>query len=385
MRAKKSSTPKVALIYDRVNTKHGGAEKVLLALHELYPQAPLFTSVYNSKEATWADVFTVKTSFLQKLPFLRDHHRVIPHLMPLAFETFDLSDFDIVISISSAESKGVITLPHQLHICYLLTPTRYLYSHQLEYLEQLPSVPLIKNLAKNIFKYLEWWDSAAAFRPDVIIPISELVASRTKQYYNRTTEKPIYPPVDIQTPSTKTKKKVIVDKPYFLIVSRLVPYKRIDLAIKACQQLGIDLKIVGEGPDKSRLERLSTDSIQFLGSVSDQQLEKLYNYCTGLLMLGEEDFGITALEVLAHGKPAVVHQKSGVAELMRPGLDGLFIQNYHLEHVMTTIDELQSLNVKSSQLKKQAQLYKTAQFKKSFAHKVSQLWQKYLKGLHVTS
>src|SRR5258708_2622600 len=172
----KSTSPKVALVYDRVNTHYGGAENVLLALHQIYPSAPLYTSVYNPQTATWAKVFDVRTSFLQKFPFAKKFHRLYVALMPLAFESFDLSEFDIVISISSAEAKGVLTKPNQLHVCYLLTPTRYLWSHAEEYQKDWLTGPI----RALIFNYLRWWDQSAALRPDIFIPISQLVAERCR-------------------------------------------------------------------------------------------------------------------------------------------------------------------------------------------------------------
>jgi glycosyltransferase involved in cell wall biosynthesis len=222
----------VALVYDRVNTPHGGAEKVLLALHALFPNAPLYTSVYNSKTASWANVFDVRPSWLSRLPFAH-HHRLLLPLMPLAFESFDLSAYDLIISITSAEAKGIITQPHQLHLSYLLTPTRYLYSHQHEYLttDSHLSAPGTKWLAHQLLKYIKWWDQAAAARPDVIIPISELVAKRTRHYYNRSTVSPIYPP--LETLPLTTQRPTLLPPTfdqYLLIVSRLVSYKRLDVA-----------------------------------------------------------------------------------------------------------------------------------------------------------
>ena len=256
--------PKVALVYDRVNTRYGGAEQVLVQLHTIFPEAPLFTSVFDPKKAKWSADFTVFPSFIQRIPILKNFHRAAVFLMPLAFERANLKSFDIIISVTSAEAKGVLTSPDQLHVCYLLTPTRYLWSHQDEYEKDV----LTGWLRKLIFRYLKWWDEAAAFRPDVIIPISKLVQERTEQYYHRKTLPVIYPPVsftNLTEESSEVSEKESADDPsssevefphdYYLIVARLVSYKRLDIAIKACQKLNRKLIIIGEGPDKKRLQK----------------------------------------------------------------------------------------------------------------------------------
>ena len=197
-------SPRIALVYDRVNTPYGGAEKVLLALHQAFPQAPLFTSVFHPR-AVWAKIFKIKTSFLQKVPFANQLHRFFVPLMPLAFESLDLSMYDIIISVTSAEAKGIITRPNQLHVCYMLTPTRYLYSHRAHY-EQTHwpfKIPLLNFFSRKLFDYLTWWDQVAAQRPDVIIPISGLVKKRIEKYYQRAVSDVIYPPVDLNEQKTK--------------------------------------------------------------------------------------------------------------------------------------------------------------------------------------
>src|SRR3990167_6737087 len=224
---------KVAIVYDRVN-KWGGAERVLLVLHELFPSAPLYTSVYDPVKAPWAKVFPkIVTSFLQKVPGAKASHEYFALLMPLAFEQFDFSPFDLAISVTSEAAKGIITKPGTIHICYCLTPTRYLWSGYELYFENR----LFRSLTAQMVKYLRAWDKVAAQRPDRIVAISKEVQKRIKKYYNLES-KIIYPPVSVKYNSLANPN---LPKRFYLLVSRLVPYKRVDFAIKAFNKLGYPL------------------------------------------------------------------------------------------------------------------------------------------------
>ena len=228
---------KISLVYDRIN-KFGGAERVLLALHQIWPQAPIYTAVYNQKTASWAKSIKIKPSFLQKFPLAKTHHELYPWLTPIAFESFNFNEFDIVISITSAEAKAVITSPKTLHLCYCLTPTRYLWSHQRQY-QSAPGLGIFNQLGKGIFKlftpYLKKFDLIASQRPDQYIAISKAVQARIKKYYNQDSTI-IYPPVNTSKFQSKTDQS-LADKDYFLLVSRLTPYKKVDLAVKAFNKL----------------------------------------------------------------------------------------------------------------------------------------------------
>jgi len=336
---------KIAIVYDRVNTSFGGAEKVLLALHQLYPQADLFTSVYHRRKAQWAKVFNVKTSFLQKIPFAKRWHRPFVVLMPLVFESLDLRAYQIIISVSSAEAKGVITRSDQLHFSYLLTPPRYLYHYQESYWQKnkLLRWPIIKTLAKKSLNYLKKWDHLAIHRPDLIVPISQSVAKRIHKYYHLDHQPVIYPPVDVKTFQALLANKPLNTKEehtYYLVVSRLVPYKNIDLAIRACIKLDRQLIIVGDGPEYRHLKKLSHEllldknkktanfkQIIFQKRVSDAQLSQLYAHARALLMPGIDDFGIVALEANLHALPVIIHQHSGASELLTDGQHALHL-NY---------------------------------------------------------
>lgn len=350
---------KVALVYDRANTTYGGAEQVLLSLKSLFPKAVLFSSLYNPKKAKWALSFAeVRSSFLNKIPFAKNHHQWFVLLMPLAFESLDLSEFDVIISVTSAEAKGVITLPHQLHLCYLLTPPRYLYQFQEEYLKTRPllRLPLLRLLGALLLKYLKWWDQVAIHRPDVIIPLSQAVKERAKQSYVIETNEPIYPPIDAITLETNDQALAKFDLPsnFNLIVSRLVFYKKIDLAIQTCVATNQNLVIVGSGQQEKRLKKmaaqltLNTNSqIIFLGSQPQPVVNSLMNAAQLFLAPGVDDFGLSPLQANLFETPAIINASSGVAEVFEKYGFGSMITQANLAELTQKIQQ-SSFDIKKS-------------------------------------
>lgn len=367
---------KTALVYDRVNTRYGGAEQVILALHQLFPDAPLYTSVYNPKQAMWAQDLTVKTSFLQKLPGAKQNHRVFVPLMPLAFEQLDLSDFELIISVTSAEAKGVITKPEQTHLCYLLSPPRYLYSHQREYLQSRPFLNWfgLNLLTKQLLNYLEWWDQAAIHRPDYIIPLSKVIQQRVKTYYDLETLDPIYPPIDVpNTQQTASLAKLKLPKNFNLVVSRLVPYKKIDLAIRACQNLQQPLVIVGAGPQLRRLTQLvypHKSPVIFLGPQPQAVVNSLLAQAKLLLSPGQDDFGLIALQANLQGTPAVINAESGVAEILIEEVGGVKLHSLSVEAIERAIQRADHLDFKSDIMKQIAQKHSMREFLLNFKNVV---------------
>ncbi len=347
---------KVALVYDRIN-KWGGAERVLLALHELFPQAPLFTSVYNSATAPWAGVFDIKTSFLQKFPFAKKAHEFYPLFMPIAFESFSFDEFEIVISVTSEAAKGIITKPSTLHICYCLTPTRYLWSGYDEYF----SNPILRFLSSPAVTYLKVWDKIASTRPDVFLAISSEVQSRIKNYYQRDAQI-IYPPVSL------FENYDVVDGKgeYFLVVSRLVAYKRIDLAIRACNELRLPLKIIGVGKEETYLRSLAGPTVDFLGSVTDEELVSYYQNCKALLFPGREDFGIVMVEAMGFGKPVIAYKAGGALDIIQDRKTGIFFKEQTVQDLIDAINAFQTMQFNSHTIRKQAELFSKQIFKNSF-------------------
>ncbi len=356
--------PRVAIVYDRA-TSVGGAERVLQVLHNIYPNAPLYTSVHNVQRAPWTKGWTVHTSFLQHLPFSQ-HHELLGLLMPLAFEHFDFSSYDLVISVTSEAAKGIITKPGTRHVCYLLTPTRYLWSHARRYEKDFYQgwKRLLVPLHKLAQWYLRWWDEIASQRPDIIISISKQVARRCLQYYHRESIV-LYPPIDVQKLQQKTEQYLSLPAQHFyLCVARLVPYKRIDLAISACMQLQRHLVIIGKGSDEKRLRKLAYSSpyIHFYGHLTDEQLVAYYQQCTAFLSPGEEDFGITVAEALSAGKPVITHQNSGNAELIDQGKTGIFIAQESLEEVIRAITKLEAIQWNAQEIRRSVLQYNVLAF-----------------------
>lgn len=347
---------KTALVYDRVN-KWGGAERVLLALHKIFPEAPLFTSVYDRKTATWADVFEIKTSFLQKLPSAKKKHEFFAPLMPIAFESFDFDGYDLVISITSEYAKGIITKPGTKHICYCLTPTRYLWSGYDEYFAndwlRLAAVPFVA--------YLRSWDKMAATRPDVFIAISNEVKKRIKKYYNQDSEV-IYPPLTIDKKSTGPATK----GDYFLLVSRLsklTPYKKVELAIDAFNHLGYKLKIVGSGRDVSYFKSKAKSNIEFLGNISDSDLADVYTRGKALIFPGEEDFGLAIAESQYFGTPVVAYKKGGALEIVKEGITGEFFDKQSVESLVAKLEKFDHTRYNSQESIRNSEKFTFESFK----------------------
>lgn len=309
---------KVALVYDRVN-KWGGAERVLLAFKKIFPNAHLFTSVADFNKAAWGpqNFNRIKTTFLQKIPLAKSHHDFFASLMPIAFESLSFDDYDLVISVTSEAAKGIITKPGTRHICFCLTPTRYLWSGYDFYFRN----PILRNLSVPFVSYLKTWDKIASQRPDSYIAISKEVQKRIKKYYGRDS-KVIYPPVTIQ--SSKFNVQSEQRGNYFLVVSRLVPYKRVDIAIKACNKLKLPLVIVGEGSQSLYLRLISGPTIKFAGKLTDDKLSSYYKNCRALIYPGEEDFGLSMVEAQSMGAPVVALKAGGALEIVKEGQTGEF-------------------------------------------------------------
>jgi len=350
---------KVALVYDRLN-KWGGAERILLALHKLFPQAPLYTSVYDKKKAPWADVFNVKTSFLQNFP-LATHHELYASLMPLAFESFNFDEFDLVISVTSEAGKSIITKPQTKHICYCLTPTRYLWSGYDEYFKN----PLLKILSKPVVLYLKFWDKIAAQRPDEYIAISKEVQGRISKYYDRNSTV-VYPSIEIQNYEKES-------RDYFLIVSRLVSYKKIDLAIEAFNKLKLPLKIIGTGMEINRLKKMAGPTIEFLGYLTDKELVEYYSGCRALIFPGFEDFGLTILEAQSFGKPVIAFKGGGALETVIEGKTGIFFNKPNIESLTKAIRQFDNLVIDPKACTEQARRFDFEQFKENFMKRIEDL------------
>lgn len=354
---------KIAFVYDRIN-KWGGAERILLSLHKMYPQAPIYTSVYST-DARWARKIKIIPSFLQKIPFAKKHHEYFASLMPLAFESFQLESYDIVISVTSEAAKGIITRPKTRHICICLTPTRYLWSGYMQYFKN----ETFRFITSPLVSYLRRWDKVASNRPDIIVAISENVRRRIDKYYGRKSEI-IYPPSDLLFKRAVSKKELEIDN-YFLVVSRLVDYKNVDIAIKACNKLKLPLVIVGEGHEKEKLMEIAGGTIQFVGKVSDAMLLRYYKNCRAFIFPGDEDFGITMVEAQHSGKPVIALRSGGANEIVIDGKTGVFFDKPTIVSLVDVLKKFKPSRYNSTACKRNAQRFTENKFMRDMSNLVN--------------
>jgi len=302
---------KIAIIHDWLASAGGagGAEKTLEAVIEIFPKAHIYTTVYNPQRMPERfSKYNIRTTFIQKLPLAKTHYQLYLPLMPMAVENLNLDEYDVVISFNHSFAKGVITGISTLHICYCYTPLRYVWDMYQTYLTYEDMSRWKKFFIPFIFNYLRRWDVVSSRGVDKFVAISDYIARRIKKCYDRKSEV-IYPPVEVDKFALSTKKDN-----FFLIVSRLVSYKRIDLTIKAFNELGLPLVIIGTGPLASRLKKLAQSNIKFMGRQKDNVVREYLSKCRGLIFPGEEDFGITPVEAMASGTPVIAYKRGGVLE-----------------------------------------------------------------------
>ena len=331
---------KTALVHDDL-IQAGGAERVVVALHGMFPQAPIFTSIYDRR--TTLDDFRkadVRTSFLQSTPLAhRRFHKLALPLFPSAFEQFDLAGYDLVLSNTTRFAKGVITAPETCHVCYCHTPPRFAWRPQ-DYLAQSRAARLLAPLMRPMMTNLRAWDVASAQRVDFFVAGSHNAARRIRKYYRRESAAVIYPPVatDLYAPAPPAEVGG-----HFLVVSRLVGYKRVDLAIEACNALGAELRVVGVGPEMAALRRKAGPTIRFLGRLPDADVAAEYARCRAFVFPGEEDFGLTPIEAMASGRPVVAFGAGGALETVVEGKTGLFFREQTAASLAAALRTVQTL------------------------------------------
>lgn len=329
---------KVALVYDRVN-KFGGAERVLLTLHKIFPDAPLYTLVYDKKSAPWADVFKVIPSYLNKVPFLRKKHEWLAPFAAMAFESFDFKGYDIIISVTSSDAKAIITKPNQRHICYCLTPTRYFWSGENEYKKDAK----FKVIPKWLHDYFRTTDLLISKRPDEYIAISNEVKDRIQKYYHRESSV-IYPSIDDKFYSKNF--IPMANRENYLIVSRLVPYKKVDLAINAFNQLNKHLTVVGTGSEMRALRKLAGKTIKFTGAISDAELINQYKNAKAVIFPQIEDYGLVPIEAQACGTPVIALGQAGALETVIKNKTGVFFDIQSTESLVDAVNHFEKLSIK---------------------------------------
>jgi len=356
---------KIALVHDHL-VQDGGAEKVLAALQSLYPQAPTFVLFHDEERANPAFLKKdIRTSWLQKIPGGVEHYQWFLPFMPHAVETMDLSGYDVVISSSSGFAKGVITPEHALHLCYCHTPTRYLWSDTHSYLADLKRGPIVKAAVRSLLPRLRLWDKAAADRVDIFIANSRAVAKRIEKYYRRPSEV-IYPPVELEKFSVSNRPGT-----YYLIGGRATHYKRFDIAVDAFSRLGIPLKVFGAGPALDNLQRRAKPCVEFVGAVSDKEKSDLYRNCIAFINPQEEDFGITAVEAMASGRPVIAYAGGGALETVVPGVTGELIDEQNWETLGDRLLDFKPQNFDPLIIRRHAENFSTEKFQKNISDLVN--------------
>ncbi len=355
---------KIALVASWLN-QYGGAERVLEAAHDVYPDAPVFTSTYW--HAAMPDAYRrwdIRVSFLDRLPIARKYQRLLLPLYPFAFESMNLQGYDAIISITSAFAHGVRTPSKGRHLCYCLTPARFLWNYR-DYVEREQISAFARALLPFVVTPLRDWDRRASNRVNQFIAISQAVRTRIADNYGRDSTI-IHPPVDVD-------RFHVSDRPgeFFLILSRLVPYKRIDLAIQACNELGLPLLIAGDGRDRARLQAMAKPNVKFLGRVSDQEGKDLLARCKAFIFPGEEDFGITPLEANACGKPVIAFAGGGALETVVEGETGEFFREPCAESLAQTLHSFDEKKFNRLLLRAHAEKFSVSVFKQQLSTLVS--------------
>ena len=329
---------KVALVHDWLVCR-GGGERVLLDLHEMFPKAPIYTLVYDAEKAPeWCRECDIRTTHLQNIPGAKSHHRMLLTLMPRAWESLDLSEFDLVISTCSSCCKGVITKPDSLHICYCFSPTRYLWDMYYDYLDnaKFPKSALMPFLLERVRQ----WDFLAAQRPDYFVSDSDFVGMRVRKYYRRDSTT-IYP-------GTIANPNPVIDEPcdYYLVVSRFVHYKRVDIAIEACNMLGRKLIVIGSsGEEEEKLRSIAGPTVQFITNANDESTQNYYSCAKAFLFPGIEDYGITPVEAMSAGTPVLAYGEGGALETVLDGRTGLLFNEQSVFGLAECIERFENEGV----------------------------------------
>lgn len=355
---------KIAIVYDWAD-KAGGVERLLIQLRKLYPEAPLYTSVYDKNRASWADGMKIHTSFLQWLPRIIRHNRLLTApFMPCAFESFDLRSYDAVISVSSSFGKGIVTGPETCHISISLTPTRYLWVLQRDYASGIVR-GIVQSFASN---YLRKWDYIAAQRADIVLSISQHVAKRVQSIYGRTS-RVLYPPFPLSywdsiTPcSIQEVASQLRPHSYYLVVSRIEPYKKIDLILDTMRHLpNAQCVVVGDGSRFLSVSRSSPSNVLFLRQVTDGQLAGLYHNAKATIMPQEEDFGYVALESLFFGTPVITYYRSGAAEVVKDRINGVHFEKQSVTEISNSLERINDIPYNGASNPEHFRSYVTSEF-----------------------
>jgi len=348
-------TVRLAIVCSWLN-QYGGAERVLEVLHGLFPDAPFYTSIYRPERLpAHFRQWDIRVSPLDRVPLARQHPGLFLGSFPQAFESMDLRGFDVILSVTSAFAHGVITSARARHVCYCLTPTRFLWDYH-GYVERERLGKVARTLLAPRLVRLRQWDQLAAGRVDRFVAISRTVQERIAKYYRRDSDI-IYPPVAVDADVQPAE-----PADYYLVVSRLVPYKRIDLAVRAFTELGKPLVVVGDGRDRRALEQVAGSSVTFRGYVDEATKRDLMRRCRALVFPGEEDFGLTPVEAMALGRPVIAYGRGGSRDTLVDGATGVFFDEPTIESLKKAVQRFEGISFDGRRLIEHAQRFDQAVF-----------------------
>ena len=375
--------PEIALVCDWM-TNWGGAERCFMAFHEIWPEAPIYTLIYNKKKMPEFKGCDIRTSYLQKMPLSKKKWQFYLNQMPFAIEQFDLSEYDIVLSASHVVAKGIITKPSALHICYLYSPTRYLWDYMHLYIKEMNITKIkfidkiLKGYIKRRFYIIRSWDYLAGQRPDKIVAISNYIRNRTLKYYRRDTDV-IYPPVNCELYQPVSEAEI---KDYYLIVGRQVDYKKTNIVIEAFNKLDLPLVVIGEGPALENLKKLAkSNKIKFTGRILDAEVKKYYAHCRAFIFPQEEDFGITPLEAQSAGRPVIAYRAGGALETVVENETGIFFDEQTPEAIIEAVNSFDNKKFNSHKIREHALKFDTEVFKKNIKEYVEKQYLEHIKKL----
>lgn len=366
---------KIALIHDWLPFM-GGAERVLINFLEMYPEAPIYTTIANKDKLDnpLKDAEIITSSLQRGKKNVENHRKLFP-FMPTAVESFNLNEFDIVLSSSSSVAKAVITNPNTMHICYCHSPMRYGWEFSYEYAGKMAGGSKLKKKVLGYFlSIMRLWDNVSSDRVDFFIANSENVARRIWKHYRRESVV-IHPPV-----RCSLFKPCDVDEDYFLILSRLQEYKRIDVAVEAFNKNGLPLVIIGDGPEREKLEKMANSNIKFLGRQSDDVIKEYYAKCRAFIFPGEEDFGITPLEAQACGRPVIAYGKGGALETVVNNLTGVFFEEQTATSLNEAIEKFNEMKFDKNEIRKHAETFDESIFKVKMQNYINECYKDFKKS-----
>jgi len=371
---------KLAIVHDFLNI-YGGAERVLEHVHEIYPDAPIYTLRYDAEKMHHRmDGWDIRPSTVNKYPILKNHgHMAAMPFYASAIESFDLSEYDVVLSLSSVFAHGVITQPKTVHICYYHTPARFLWDYHFDYLaEKGWDKGLFAPAVKKFLHKLRIWDYLAAQRPDICLANAKTIQKRVRKFYRRESDV-IYPGVDLSNYSAPTKNYGLrsMDS-YYLTICRLTKPKRTELAVEACTKLNRPLHVIGTGPELENLKSIAGKSVSFLGFLSDAEVVTELSNAKALLWPNIDDFGLVPVEAMASGTPVIAYNKDGATETVIHDKTGILFDNQSVEGLIDGIKQLDDIEskLKPEDIRKHAMQFSKTEFQKKIKSAVEKAYKK---------